>query len=120
MAANMNDNELLPTRLNGEPNIFRGCSLSELMFLSAVGALIWIPFWLIVCGLLGYLMMGFGIGVLSIIGWVFLGATILQKMKRNKPNGYYQLRIQLMLENKGLKKTGFIRESRGWDIGRSL
>lgn len=114
------ENELLPTRLNGEPTIFRGCSLSELMFLSALGAALWIPFWLIVFYLLGYLMMGVGVGVLSIIAWVFLCSTILQKLKRNKPNGYYQLRIRLMLEDKGLIKPLFIRESRVWDIGRSL
>ncbi len=116
----MMENELLPTRLNGEPTIFRGCTLSELIFLTVIGAALWIPVWLIICGLLGYLMMGVGIGVLTVIGWVFLCSTILQKMKRNKPNGYYQLKILLLLEDKGLKKSGFIRESKVWDVGRSL
>lgn len=116
----MTDNELLPTRLNAEPSIFRGCSLSELMLLAASGAIVWIPFWLIICGLLGYLMMGVGVGVLSIIGWVFVGGTLLQKAKRGRPIGYYQLRIRLWLEDRGLFKTGFIRASRIWDLGRRL
>jgi len=65
-------------------------------------------------------MMGVGVGVLSIIAWVFVCSTILQRLKRNKPNGYYQLSIRLFLEDKGLIKSKFIRESRVWDIGRSL
>jgi len=114
------ENELLPTRLNGEPTIFKGCNLSELIFLSISGAVLWIPFWLVVCGIFGYLIMGIGIGILSIIGWVVLCSTILQKMKRNKPNGYYQLKIRLLLEDKGLMKSKFIRESRAWRTGRTL
>lgn len=116
----MTENELLPTRLNGEPTIFRGCSLSELTFLTVIGAAIWIPAWLLIAGFFGYLMMGVGVGVLSIIAWVFVCSTILQRLKRNKPNGYYQLSIRLFLEGKGLIKSKFIRESRVWDIGRSL
>jgi conjugative transfer region protein (TIGR03750 family) len=113
-------NELLPTRLNAEPSIFRGCSLSELMSLTITGALVCVPFWLIVCALFKMVMVGVGIGVLSILGWVFVGATILQKMKRGRPIGFYQLKIRLLLEDKGLRKTPFIRKSQSWGIGRSL
>lgn len=120
MVEEENYNDLLPSRLNAEPSIFRGCSLSELMMLTIVGACIWIPFWIIFCGVIGYLMMGVGIGILSIIGWVFVGGTLLQKAKRGRPVGYYQLRIRLFLENKGLIKTGFIRKTQKWDVGRRL
>jgi len=116
----MIENELLPTRLNGEPTIFRGCSLSELTFLTVVGAILWIPIWLLICGLLGYVMMGVGVGILSVVGWIFICSTVLQKIKRNKPYGYYSLKIKLLLEDKGLKKSGFIRQSKVWDVGRSL
>lgn len=113
-------NELLPTRLNGEPAIFRGCTLSELMLLAISGAIIWIPFWLIVCGVLGFIMMGVGVGVISIILWVFFGGTVLQKAKRGRPMGFYQLRLRLMMEDLGWVKTGFIRQSKVWDVGRRL
>lgn len=111
-------NELLPLRLNGEPAIFRGCALSELMLLALSGALIWFPFWLIVCGILGFFMMGIGVGVISIIGWVFFGGTVLQKAKRGRPLGYYQLRLKLMMEKFGVAKTNTIRDSKIWDVGR--
>lgn len=113
-------NTLLPNRLNAEPSIFRGCSLSEMMVLALSGAAIWIPFWLIVCGVMGFFMMGVGVGVITSIVWVFFGGTFLQKAKRGRPIGYYQLRIRLMLEDHGVRKSGFIRRSQVWDIGRRL
>lgn len=61
-------NELLPLRLNAEPSIFRGGSLSELMMLVTTGAAILVPASIIICGLFGYLLMGVGIGLLLIIG----------------------------------------------------
>ena len=118
MADSKHANDLLPNRLNAEPSIFRGCSLSELMLLAASGAIIWIPFWVIMCSLLGIVMMGVGAGVISIIVWVFFGSTYLQKVKRGRPVGYYQLQLRLLSEELGIRKSGVIRQSRIWDIGR--
>lgn len=113
-------NELLPVRLNAEPSIFRGCSLSELMLLVTVGGIALVPGSVIVCGLFGYLMMGVGIGLLLVIAWVVVGATVLQKLKRGRPLGYYQLRLRLWLEDLHLLRSSFIRQSRVWDVGRRL
>ena len=113
-------NELLPLRLNAEPSIFRGCSLSELMMLVTTGAAILVPASVIICGLFGYLMMGVGIGLLLIIGWVVAGATVLQKLKRGRPLGFYQLRLRLWLEDWHLRKSPFIRQSRVWGVGRRV
>lgn len=114
----MERNELLPLRLNAEPSIFRGCSLSELMMLVTTGAVVWVPASIIICGLFGYVMMGVGIGLLLIIGWVVIGATVLQKLKRGRPLGFYQLRLRLWLEDCHLRKSPFIRQSQVWDVGR--
>ena len=50
----MERNELLPLRLNAEPSIFRGCSLSELMMLVTMGAGGLVPASIIICGLFAY------------------------------------------------------------------
>lgn len=113
-------NELLPVRLNAEPSIFKGCSLSELILLVTAGGVVLVPGSVIVCGLFGYLMMGVGIGLLLVIAWVVIGATVLQKIKRGRPLGYYQLRLRLQLEDLRLLRSSFIRHSRVWDIGRRL
>lgn len=111
-------NELLPLRLNAEPCIYKGCSLSELMLLVTAGGAILVPTSVIVCGLLGYVMMGVGIGLLLIIAWVVTGATVLQKLKRGRPLGFYQLRLRLWLEDWHLLRSSFIRQSQVWDVGR--
>lgn len=111
-------NQLLPTRLNAEPAIFRGCSLSELMLLVITGSIALVPLSIVVCGLFGYLMMGVGIGLLLVIAWVVAGATVLQKLKRGRPLGYYQLRLRLWLEDLHLRRSVFIRQSRVWSTGR--
>ena len=120
MDLNQEINELLPLRLNAEPSIFRGCSLSELMLLVTVGGTVLVPGSVIVCGLFGYLMMGVGIGLLLVIAWVVIGATFLQKLKRGRPLGFYQLRLRLWLEDLHLLRSSFIRESHIWDIGRRV
>ncbi len=112
------NNELLPNRLNGEPSIYRGCALSELMTLAALGAAVWIPFWLIVCALWGVVMMGVGLGLLSTIGWVVVGSTVLQRMKRDRPIAYYALALRLWLADKHLCQAPFVREGRVWSVGR--
>ena len=112
-------NELLPLRLNAEPPIFRGCALSELMLLVGLGGITLVPLSIIICGLFGYLMMGVGIGLLCVIGWVVIGATLLQKLKRGRPLGYYQLRLRLWLEDARLIGCQFIRHTQIWDLGRT-
>lgn len=120
MDSQQETNELLPNRLNAEPSIFRGCSLSELMALVTMGGAALVPGSIIVCGLFGYLMMGVGIGLLLVIGWVFVGATVLQKLKRGRPQGYYQMRLRLWLEDFYLLRSQSIRQGQVWDIGRRL
>ena len=111
-------NPLLPIRLNAEPSIFKGCSLSELIILAVGGCIVLIPLTVLVCGLFGYLMMGVGIGILIVIAWVVIGATVLQKLKRGRPQGFYQLRLRLWLEDVGVIRPLFIRKGQAWDIGR--
>ena len=118
MALQQVTNELLPLRLNAEPPIFRGCSLSELMLLVTVGGIVLVPGSVVICGLFGYLMMGIGIGLLLVIAWVVIGATLLQRLKRGRPLGYYQLRLRLWLEDLHLLQSPFIRRSQVWDTGR--
>ena len=120
MAPHAENNNLLPLRLNAEPSIFRGCSLSELMLLLSVGGTVLVPCSIVICGLFGYLMMGVGVGLLLMIVWVVIGATVLQKLKRGRPLGYYQLRLRLWMEDLHLFRRSFIRQSQVWDIGRRM
>jgi len=111
--------DILADRLNAEPVIFKGCSSSELGVIVGVAALVWLPVSLILAWLAGAVTMGFGIAGVGIVATVLLMASLFQRLKRNRPDGYYQQQIVLWLDDQGLKRSPFVRRSGAWDIGRS-
>ncbi|WP_241521125.1 TIGR03750 family conjugal transfer protein [Kineobactrum sediminis] len=110
--------EILADRLNAEPVIFRGCSASELGVIVALAAAVWLPLSLLLAWLGGAVTMGFGIAGIGIVATVLGIASLFQRLKRNRPDGYYQQRCALWLDDKGLKRSPFINRSGTWDIGR--
>ena len=111
--------DILADRLNAEPVIFKGCSSSELGVIVGVAALVWLPVSLILAWLAGAVTMGFGIAGVGIVATVLLMASLFQRLKRNRPDGYYQQQIVLWLDDRSLKRSPFVRRSGAWDIGRS-
>ena len=111
--------DILADRLNAEPAISKGCSSSELGVIVGVAALVWLPVSLILAGLAGAVTMGFGIAGVGIVATVLLMASLFQRLKRNRPDGYYQQRIVLWLDDRGLRRSPFVRRSGAWDIGRT-
>ncbi|MBX3707120.1 MAG: TIGR03750 family conjugal transfer protein [Pseudomonadales bacterium] len=111
--------DILADRLNAAPAIFKGCSSSELGVIVGVAALVWLPVSLILAWLAGAVTMGFGIAGVGIVATVLLMASLFQRLKRNRPDGYYQQQIVLWLDDRGLKRSPFVRRTGAWDIGRS-
>ena len=111
--------DILADRLNAEPAIFKGCSSSELGVIVGVAALVWLPVSLILAWLAGAVTMGFGIAGVGIVATVLLMASLFQRLKRNRPDGYYQQQIVLWLDDRGLRRSPFVRRTGAWDIGRS-
>lgn len=110
--------DILANRLNAEPAIFKGCSSSELGIIVGVAALIWLPVSLLLAGLMGVVTMGFGIAGVGVVATVIVTAGLFQRLKRGRPEGYYQQRIAIRLDDLGLRRSPFIRRSGAWDIGR--
>ena len=111
--------EILADRLNSEPSIFRGCSSSELGMIVSVSVLIWLPLSLLLAWLLGAITMGFGFAGVGVVATVVACATIFQRIKRGRPEGYYQQQIQIYLHDLGLRRSPWVRRSGAWDIGRT-
>ena len=111
--------DILANRLNAEPAIFKGCSSSELGIIVGVAALIWLPVSLLLAGLMGAVTMGFGIAGVGVVATVIVTAGLFQRLKRGRPEGYYQQHIAIRLDDIGLRRSPFIRRSGAWDIGRS-
>ena len=112
--------DILADRLNAEPAIFKGCSSSELGVIVGVAALVWLPVSVILAGLAGAVTMGFGIAGVGIVATVLLMASLFQRLKRNRPDGYYQQRFVIWLHDRGLRRAPFVRRSGPWDIGRGF
>ena len=111
--------DILADRLNVEPVIFKGCSSSELGVLVGVAALVWLPVSLLLAGLMGAVTMGFGLAGVGVVGTVIVMASVFQRLKRGRPDGYYQQQMSLWLSDHGLRHSPFIRRSGAWDIGRT-
>jgi len=110
--------DILADRLNVEPVIFKGCSSSELGLIVGVAALVWLPVSLLLAGLMGAVTMGFGLAGVGVVGTVIVMASLFQRLKRGRPDGYYQQQISIWLADHGLRRSPFIRRSGAWDIGR--
>lgn len=111
--------DILADRLNVEPAIFRGCSSSELGVIVGVAALIWLPVSLLLAWLMGAVTMGFGIAGVGVVATVIVTASLFQRFKRGRPDGYYQQQIMIWLDDHGLRRSSFVRRSGAWDIGRT-
>ena len=111
--------DILADRLNAEPAIFKGCSSSELGVIVGVGALVWLPVSLVLAGLMGAVTMGFGLAGVGVVATVVVMAILFQRLKRNRPDGYYQQRFVIWLHDNGVRRSALVRRSGSWDIGRT-
>ena len=112
--------ETLADRLNSEPVIFRGSSSSELAMIMTVAVVFWVPTGLIIAGLLGAIAMGLGFSAVAVLATVYYGSTLFQKIKRGRPDHYYQHRAILLLDDWKLRKAQLVRRSGYWSLGRTV
>ena len=111
--------EILADRLNAEPAIFKGCSSSELGMIVGVAILVWLLLSLLLAWLLGAVTMGFGIAGVGVVATVVVMATLFQRIKRGRPEGYYQQWLRIRLQSMGLVRAPWVLRSGFWDIGRT-
>jgi conjugative transfer region protein (TIGR03750 family) len=116
----LDDTETLADRLNLEPVIFRGSSSSELLMMVIVSTLFWLPVSIIVAAMLGAVAMGLGMTGLGVLASVVIGSTLFQRIKRDRPDYYYQHLLLILRQRFGFLKNGFIRHSGVWDLGRTV
>ena len=114
-----NDYEILADRLNAEPAIFKGCSSSELGMIVGLAIVVWLPLSLLLAWLLGAITMGFGLAGVGVVATVVVMATLFQRIKRGRPEGYYQQWLRIRLQTMGLYRAPWVMRSGPWDIGRT-
>lgn len=102
---------IIGTRMNAEPSILRGCSSTELMLVAGAATLFWLPVGIILAFVIGPVAIGLA-GAL-IVGTVYVGGGVFQKVKRGRPDGYYQHWVDNQLHKLGLRRTNFIKPKKG-------
>ena len=68
----------------------------------------------------GAFQLGLAGGVVAIVLTMAIAPSVLQRMKRDRPHGYYQHWFAVRLQDRGLLPRAYIRRSGGWDLGRRL
>ncbi len=111
--------ETLADRLNLEPVIFRGSSSSELSMILMIATVFWLPVSIVIASLLGAVAMGLGMSALGVLASVVIGSTLFQRIKRDRPDYYYQHLFLIQRQRFGFLNNGFIRRSGVWDLGRT-
>ncbi len=111
--------QLLATRLNAEPCIFRGCSSSELGFIVIAAVLFWLPVCSLFAWAIGAIAMGIGLAGIAIVLTVLIAAGLMQRMKRGRPDAYYKHVIALKLDRLGLRRSTYICREGHWSLGRT-
>ena len=114
-----NAKNILADRLNVEPAIFKGCSSSELGIIVTLALIFWLPLSVLLAWLMGAPSMGLGIAGIAIVGTVVVTASVFQRLKRGRPDGYYQQQFTFGLSRLGLRRSPFISRDGSWAIGRS-
>ena len=115
----MTTERLLAERLNAEPAIFRGCTSSELGVIVVLAIAFWLPCSAIIAWLLGAPSMGLGLAGAATVLSVVIAATVLQRLKRGRPEAYYRHRLALWLGERGLIQCPFITRQGDWSLGRT-
>jgi conjugative transfer region protein (TIGR03750 family) len=111
--------ETLADRLNQEPVIFRGSTHSELGLILLLATLFWLPVSVLIAACLGAPAMGLGLAMVGVLVTIVFGSTWFQRIKRGRPDYYYQHRLMIILHRLGLRKTRLILLSGVWDLGRT-
>ena len=84
-----------------------------------LAVIVWLPLSVLLAWLLGAPSMGLGMAGIAIVLTVVVTATVFQRIKRGRPDGYYQQRFVMGLARLGLRRSPFIRRDGSWAIGRS-
>ena len=116
----MTTDQLLADRLNAEPVIFRGCTSTELGVVVALAMVAWLPTCLAIAWLLGAPSMGLGLAGVLVVLSVIVTATVLQRLKRGRPEAYYLHRLGITLARCRLTRSAFVLREGHWSLGRTV
>jgi conjugative transfer region protein (TIGR03750 family) len=112
------DIEFIPDRLNEEPVVFLAMTNSEIKLSLLIFFALWTPTCLVIGLVIGKTLLSLACVAGMVFVSMWLAGKRLKTLKRGKPKQYHMLALRAWLQDRGLAKHVFIRDSRTWDIQR--
>lgn len=112
-------NPVIPSNVNAEAAVFRGCTTTEMVAIMAVCSGFWIPITLIIGAAINKIMISLSFSILLIGGSTFALAVVLQEVKSGKPDGYYMHVVHKFMNKIMVGKAALIFNTCSWDVQRS-
>jgi len=114
----MEDSDVLADRVDIEPPIFKGCTSSELLAMLVAAIVAWVPLSVLIALSIGKVAFALAILAVGVIGSVYFGASVFQRIKRNRPDHYYVHVAKRLLHRSKLCSFPLTWRSGYWDIDR--
>lgn len=110
----------LTDRVNVEPPILRGMTESEAAVIGLAALAVWLVVGTVLALVLGLWQVLPAAAVFGPLITLWKASSVLAKLKRNRPDGYYRQALVMDLAARGLAGQRFIRHSGYWSLGRAL
>jgi conjugative transfer region protein (TIGR03750 family) len=107
-------------RINAEPAILRGLSSTEAQLAIGVSLAAWTVFSVPFSFLIGYPQVSIIFIAAGTIGTVWMLSGWFQRVKRDRPDFYYQHMYKKWMTRAGLMRARFVTQSGIWELGRSV
>lgn len=104
--------------LNGSMIVFRGCTLLELLCIVGASTALWLPTCMVLAWMASMPIAGLGATLFLSCASLWLASGVLQRIKRGRPDGYYQLAFWLFLSRWGYRAGPWTTRAGAWDLGR--
>lgn len=111
--------DLLAERLNHEPVVLLGYTDSEFALAVKAACLLAFPTTLVIGFAFGKPLPGLAGGFLLALALVIAGGKLMIRLKRGKPDFYYQTKLKLAFQRYGLGHSGLLRYRGTMSIGRT-
>jgi conjugative transfer region protein (TIGR03750 family) len=107
-------------RVNVEPVILRGMTMSEAQLVAAVSMVVFLLLGAGLWFITGFWQVVLILGIFGPSACLWYASAYLAQIKRGRPDAYYTQAIHIWWAQKGLVKHKFTRHEGYWSLGRDL
>jgi conjugative transfer region protein (TIGR03750 family) len=113
--------DFIPDRLIDEPVVFRGLTDTEVVTITLVSIVLWVPVMTLILGVFGKALFGVGGGFAMAILTLLLVGKRFQIIKRRMPDGLHIVYLKKLAQKKiFFINYGYIETTQSWDIRRNV